>query len=480
MAEATYPDDLLYHDEHDWARIEGDAGDLRDHLVRPGLRSARSSSSTRPRSARRSTKTPSYAEVESVKAVSDVIAPLSGEVVEVNEALADAPEQINEDPYGEGWLVKVKLTAPERGRGACSAPRHTASCWKASREAPPPASVALAAVTRYTSATARRPAPRCSPRSASSSVDELFEQIPEPLRLGRPLELPDGHERGRGLRAAGRAGRAQRRRRGAGLLRRRRDVRPLRAGDRRRDHPALRVPHPLHALPAGDLPGRAAGDVRVPDRDVGADRAAGLQRRPLRGALLGRLGRLPGDGRDRAHAASSSRAASTRTAARRSRPTRVGYGAEVVEVGLEGGRDRRRGAGRGGRRRDRRRLPAEPQLPRRGRGRRGARRRREGARRAAGRRLRPDDARASSSRPASAAPTSPSARASRSATGSTSAAPRSASSARPRSRSAACRAGSPARPRTSTAAAASSSPCRPASSTSAARRRPTTSAPPRR
>ena len=119
-----------------------------------------------------------------------------------------------------------------------------------------------------------------------------------------------------------RAGRAQRRRRGAGLLRRRRDVRPLRAGDRRRDHPALRVPHPLHALPAGDLPGRAAGDVRVPDGDVGADRAAGLQRRPLRGALLGRLGRLPGDGARPGAGASSSPAGSTRTAARRSRPTR--------------------------------------------------------------------------------------------------------------------------------------------------------------
>ena len=155
------------------------------------------------------------------------------------------------------------------------------------------------------------------------SVDELFEQIPEPLRLGRPLALPDGHERGRGLRApARRSPRATPTPKtqvcfvGAGMY----------------DHyvpaivdaitSALRVPHPLHALPAGDLPGRPAGDVRVPDGDVGADRAAGLQRRPLRGPLLGRLGRLPGDRRDQAHAASSSPAACTRTAARRSRPTR--------------------------------------------------------------------------------------------------------------------------------------------------------------
>ena len=84
----------------------------------PRTRSARSSSTTRPRSARRSHKDASYAEVESVKAVSDVIAPLSGEIIEVNEALGDTPEQINEDPYGEGWLVKVKLTAPAGGRGA--------------------------------------------------------------------------------------------------------------------------------------------------------------------------------------------------------------------------------------------------------------------------------------------------------------------------------------------------------------------------
>ena len=311
------------------------------------------------------------------------------------------------------------------------------------------------------------------------SIDELFEQIPEPLRLGRPLELPDGlseaevYERLAAL--AARNADAEER----GLLPRRRDVRPLRAGDRRRDHPALRVPHPLHALPAGDLPGRPAGDVRVPDRDVGADRAAGLQRRPLRGPVVGRLGRLPGDGRDRAPPLR--RLPRRPPAQPRDARHLLGRLRRRGRRGRARGRPhRRRGAGRGGRRRDRRGLPAEPQLPRRGRGRRGARRGGQGARRAARRRLRPDDAR----RPAAAGRVRRRHRRRRG--------PAARQPARlrrpvvrlllraPRSRSAACRGGSPARPTTSTAAAASSSRCRPASSTSAARRRPTTSAPRRR
>ena len=111
MAEASYPDDLKYHPEHDWARIEGDeavfgvtwyAQDSLGEIVffdPPEVGSV-------------VTKDQSYAEVESVKAVSDVFAPLSGEVTEVNEALGDAPERINADPYGDGWLVKVRLSDP--------------------------------------------------------------------------------------------------------------------------------------------------------------------------------------------------------------------------------------------------------------------------------------------------------------------------------------------------------------------------------
>ena len=112
MSDAHYPDDLLYHDQHDWARLEGD-----DHAVFGITWYAQDSLGEvvfydPPEVGSAVDKDQNYAEVESVKAVSDVIAPLSGEIVEVNEALADAPERINEDPYGDGWLVKVKLSHP--------------------------------------------------------------------------------------------------------------------------------------------------------------------------------------------------------------------------------------------------------------------------------------------------------------------------------------------------------------------------------
>ena len=107
----SYPDDLKYHAEHDWARIEGDQATFgvtwyaQDALGEVVFFDP-------PEVGSQVSKDESYAEVESVKAVSDVFAPLSGEVVEVNEALADSPEKINEDPYGEGWLVKVRLSEP--------------------------------------------------------------------------------------------------------------------------------------------------------------------------------------------------------------------------------------------------------------------------------------------------------------------------------------------------------------------------------
>jgi glycine cleavage system H protein len=110
-AAESYPDDLKYHSEHDWARVEGDeatlgitwfAVDALGELVH----------FEPPEVGASVTKDQSYGEVESVKAVSDVIAPLSGEVLEVNEAVVGAPETVNEDPYGNGWLIRVRLADP--------------------------------------------------------------------------------------------------------------------------------------------------------------------------------------------------------------------------------------------------------------------------------------------------------------------------------------------------------------------------------
>ena len=120
MAEASYPDDLRYHDQHDWVRIEGDTATFgitwfaQDTLGEVVFFEP-------PEAGTTVTKDSAYAEVESVKAVSDVIAPMSGEVTEVNDALADSPEQINEDPYGAGWLVKVTLSHPEEAEALLSA-----------------------------------------------------------------------------------------------------------------------------------------------------------------------------------------------------------------------------------------------------------------------------------------------------------------------------------------------------------------------
>ena len=111
MADESYPEGLLYHPEHDWAKVDGDTATFgvtwyaQDQLGEvvffdpPDVGSQVSAGAA-------------YAEVESVKAVSDVFAPMSGEVTEVNEALKDTPEKINDDPYGDGWMVRVRLSDP--------------------------------------------------------------------------------------------------------------------------------------------------------------------------------------------------------------------------------------------------------------------------------------------------------------------------------------------------------------------------------
>ena len=108
-AAESYPEELKYHEEHDWARVEGEeavlgitwfAADALGELVH----------FEPPEPGSSVTKGQSYGEVESVKAVSDVIAPLSGEVLEVNQQVVDAPETVNEDPYGNGWLVRIRFS----------------------------------------------------------------------------------------------------------------------------------------------------------------------------------------------------------------------------------------------------------------------------------------------------------------------------------------------------------------------------------
>ena len=124
-AEESYPEDLRYHAEHDWARVEGDlatlgitwyAQDALGEIVHYEPPDEGSSLA----------KDESYGEVESVKAVSDVISPLTGEVVEVNAKVVEEPETINDDPYGEGWLVRIRLSDPSEAEQLLSAEAYRA------------------------------------------------------------------------------------------------------------------------------------------------------------------------------------------------------------------------------------------------------------------------------------------------------------------------------------------------------------------
>ena len=129
MAQASYPAELLYHPEHDWARI--DAGDptlatlgitwyAQDSLGEVVFFEAPALGTTVSKDA-------PYTEVESVKAVSDVVAPLSGEIIEINDVVVENPGMINEDPYGEGWLVKVRLSDPAESEALLDAATYIAT-----------------------------------------------------------------------------------------------------------------------------------------------------------------------------------------------------------------------------------------------------------------------------------------------------------------------------------------------------------------
>jgi glycine cleavage system H protein len=126
MADPSYPEDLLYHPEHDWARVDGEEATLgitwfaQDSLGEVVFFDP-------PKVGTTVSKDAPYTEIESVKAVSDVVSPLSGEIIAVNENLADAPETINEDPYGEGWLVRVRLSDPSEQEALLDAAAYEAT-----------------------------------------------------------------------------------------------------------------------------------------------------------------------------------------------------------------------------------------------------------------------------------------------------------------------------------------------------------------
>jgi len=126
LADASYPEDLKYHPEHDWARIEGGEATLgitwyaQDSLGEVVFFEG-------PEIGSEVSKDQPYAEVESVKAVSDVVAPLSGEVIAINDTLADAPEAINADPYETGWLIKIRLSDPSEADALMDSAAYSAS-----------------------------------------------------------------------------------------------------------------------------------------------------------------------------------------------------------------------------------------------------------------------------------------------------------------------------------------------------------------
>ena len=177
MADESYPDELKYHPEHDWARIEGDQATFgitwyaQDALGEVVFFDP-------PEVGSQVSKDQAYAEVESVKAVSDVFAPLSGEIVEVNSGLEESPERVNEDPYGEGWMVKVRLSDPGETDDLLDVAAYRDLLKSES-------------VTQYTSTTEqdRREMLRAI---GVGSLEDLFAEIPDGVRLKRALDLPAG------------------------------------------------------------------------------------------------------------------------------------------------------------------------------------------------------------------------------------------------------------------------------------------------
>ena len=388
-------------------------GHVRDHVVRPGL--ARRGRVLRPARGRhhgdaRTQPTPRSSRSRRSRTSS-------------RRCRARSSRSTTRSPTPPRRSTRTPTARAGWSRSGCPIPpRRSAAGRRRAYEA------TLSSLSRYTSATDVRPRARCSRRSASRRSRSCSPTSPARCAWPARSTCRPGKSEQEVYERAARAGRAQHAHRGRGLVPRRRDVRPLRPGADRLDHLALGVPHPVHALPARDLPGRAAGDVRVPDGDLRADRAARLERLGLRGPERRRRRRLRGQAGQRPPAGSWSPAGCTRTRARRWRRSRTA-GAwrwsrrrcataltelPALDDDVERG-DRRSSRTSSARSRISRRWPPPPTTP--------ARCASAPATRCRSR---------CSRRPASAASTSPSARARRSATGSTSAARRSASSPPPR------------------------------------------------
>ena len=414
MADPSYPDDLVYHPEHDWARVDGRRGDVRDHLVRPGR--ARRGRVLRPARDRRR---------------------------------GDQGPVVHRGRVGQGRVGRDRAAVGRDHRGQRLARRHARDDQRGSRTATAGWSRSgCPTPPRRTRCSTRRPTRRrCSEltvhlshrrrpaRDARHDRRRVGSRSCSPTSRTRLRLRPAAGARRRAVRAGGVRGAA-----GAGGPQRRAPRTRSRSSARgmydhyvpgadRLDHHALGVPHAVHALPARDLAGRPAGDVRVPDRDLRADRPAGLERLGVRGPERGRRRRLrrQADQRQapvrglprRPPALARGAARRSPTAGRwRSSRRRSTHGvtalpeldddvSAVIVAAAELPRRRR------GSRRDRRPPPTRPA-------------------RCASAACDPLRARAAEDRPASAASTSRSARARRSATGSTSAARRSASSPPPR------------------------------------------------
>ena len=175
-AAESYPDDLQVPPPSTTGRASTATRPCSASRGSRRTRSASSSTSSRRTRARTVAKDASYGEVESVKAVSDVIAPLSGEVLEVNQKVVDAPETVNEDPYGEGWLIRIRLSDPAEVDSLLDVDGVQAGSGRASD---------ATRTSRSPTTTARR----CSRTIGVSSVDELFRDIPAGVRFGRALDL---------------------------------------------------------------------------------------------------------------------------------------------------------------------------------------------------------------------------------------------------------------------------------------------------